>query len=567
LKFGYELIRTRENHVDQVLPSGSYSFTTGGSGMPYTPNTGNTFASFVLGAVGSATYTQQIWNRLPRWWSHAGYIQSDWKARTGLTLNLGLRYSLETPFQDKWGHQSQFNPAVVDPLTGRTGAITHPSGSLYRADRNNFQPRVGLAWNFRPKMVFRGSFGMLTQDLMPSGGFQEYSSTAIVQQVTGDPRPAFYLSQGPPARNFVINADGTSPFLGTNYSGRGATYIDPNLRMPYVMNWSASVQTQLGRTWLGELLYQGSSGVGLAGSVNLNQLAKSYYDSTDLTLLNSVYSAVQNYRPFIQLGTISYYGNVGHNNYHGFTTRIEKRYGPDGLTVNAHYTWSKNLSGGAGDGWQYYNWRLTKAPTSFDTRHRFILQGVYDLPFGKGRAFLSGGGWLTHLVGGWNLAVIETLQSGPAVTFSFSGSPNRYLPGPSRPNQLVPDGQVKVENWDIGPHRFPQSAQNPLYKISSFAYPAQFTWGSLGAGTARGLWLIWPQYSLEKEWAVRERYRFTVRLDANTLPTRLMATTPDVTVNLTSPATFGKFAPQTSSSYSTMGAYNGQLIISGRFEF
>ena len=57
---------------------------------------------------------------------------------------------------------------------------------------------------------------------------------------------------------------------------------------------------------------------------------------------------------------------------------------PDGLTLNAHYTWSKNLSGTAGDGWQYYNWGLTKAPTSFDTRHRFILQGMYDLPVGQG---------------------------------------------------------------------------------------------------------------------------------------------------------------------------------------
>jgi hypothetical protein len=566
IKFGYELIRTRENHVDQVLPSGNYSFTTGGSGLPFTPNTGNSFASFVLGSVSSATYTQQLWNRLPRWWSHSAYIQTDWKARPNLTLNLGVRYSLETPFKDKWGHQSQFSPSVVDPLTGKMGAITHPQSSIYRTDKNNFQPRVGLAWTFNPKMVFRGSFGVLTQDLMPTAGFQEYASTAVVQQVTGDPRPAFYLSQGPPSRNFVLNPDGTSQFFGTNYSGRGATFIDPNLRMPYIMNWSASVQTQLGPTWLGELLYQGSSGVRLTGSPNINQLAKSYYDSTDLTLLNAVYSATQNYRPYTQFGGISFLTNAGHNTYHGFTTRIEKRYGPDGLTLNAHYTWSKNLSGGAGDGWQYYNWSLTKAPTSFDTRHRIIVQGVYDLPVGKGRKLLSNGGWLSHIAGGWNVAVIETLQSGPAVTFGVAGSPNRYLPGPSRPNQLVPNDQVKVPDWSMGPNRFPQSAQNPFYNIGAFAYPAQFTYGSLGAGTARGLWLLWPQYSLSKGWAI-ERFRFTLRVDANTLPTRMNLTIPDTTVNLSSSATFGKFGPQTSSSYSAMGAFNGQIIISGRFEF
>jgi len=220
----------------------------------------------------------------------------------------------------------------------------------------------------------------------------------------------------------------------------------------------------------------------------------------------------------------------------------------------------------AGDGWQYYNWSLTKAPTSFDTRHRIIVQGVYDLPVGKGRRLLSNGGWLSHIAGGWNVAVIETLQSGPAVTFSFAGSPNRYLPGPSRPNQLVPNDQVMVPDWSIGPNRFPQSAQNPLYNIGAFAYPAQFASGSPGGGAARGLWLLWPQYSLSKGWAI-ERSRFTLRVDANTLPTRLMATTPDTTVNISSPVTFGKFGPQTSCSYSAMGAYNGQIIISGRFEF
>jgi hypothetical protein len=570
IKFGYELIRTRENDVDQVLPSGSYSFQTGGTALPFTPNTGNVFASFLLGSVTSATYTQALWNRLPRWWSHAGYVQADWKVKRNLTLNLGLRYSLETPFQDKWGHQSQFDPTVKDPLTGLMGAITHPTGSIYKTDRNNFQPRLGMAWNFSSKMVFRGSFGVLTQDLMPSAGAQDYMSTASVQPVAGDPRPAFYLSQGPPARNFVINSDGTSPFLGTNYSGRSATYIDPNLRLPYVMNWSGGVQTQLNPTWMTELMYQGSSGVGLPTSLtgtNINQLAKSYYGSTDLTLLNAVYAAAQNYRPYTQFGTIAYLTNAGHNTYHGFTARAEKRYSANGLIVNAHYTWSKNLSGTMGDGWQYYNWTLTKAPTTFDTRHRFILQGMYDLPVGKGRRFLNKGGWLNAVVGGWNVVMIETLQSGPAVTLAYAGSPNKYLPGgPSRPNQLVPDGQVRTADWSIG-NRFPQSAQTPLYSIGAFAYPAQFTNGTLGGGTQRGLWLIWPQYSMSKSWARGDRTKFTLRADANSIPTRLVAQTPDLNVNLTNPATFAKFALQAGSSYSTMGSSNGQIIISGRVEF
>ncbi len=567
IKFGYEVIRARNNIVDQVLPSGNYSFQTAGTALPFTPNTGNIFASFLLGAVTQSTFTQQIWNRLPRWWSHGMYAQTDWKVRRNLTLNLGLRYTLETPFKDKWNHQSQFDPTVVDPLTGKMGAITHPTGALYKTDKNNFQPRVGVAWNFNSRMVFRGSFGMLTQDLMPSPGSQEYTATAVVQQVTGDPRPAFYLSQGPPNRNFILNADGTSPYLGTNYSSRSATYVDPNIRLPYVMNWSAGVQTQMGPTWLTEVLYQGSSGVHLDTSGNINQLASSYYNSTDLTLLNAVYAATQNYKPYPQFGTISYITNAGHNSYHGMTARLEKRYASDGLTLNLLYTWSKNLSGTAGDGWQYYNWGLTKAPTSFDTRHRFVLQGMYDLPVGKGRKFLTNGGWLGQVIGGWNLLVTASPQSGPPVTFSYSGSPYKYLSGgPARPNVILPSDQVYVPNWSMGDHRFPQSAQNPYYNINAFAYPAQFTPGSLGAGVFRGRFSMSNQWSISKRWAF-ERYKFTIRLDANNIPVRNTSITPDTAVNLSSPATFGKFGLSSGASYSTMDQANGQLIISGRFEF
>ena len=163
---------------------------------------------------------------------------------------------------------------------------------------------------------------------------------------------------------------------------------------------------------------------------------------------------------------------------------------------------------------------------------------MYDLPVGKGRKFLNHGGVINAVLGGWNVVWVETAQSGPAVTFSFAGSPNKYLPGPSRPNQLA---DPKVPNWSMGTNRFPQGAQNPLYNIGAFAYPAQFTSGTLGGGTSTGLWLIWPQWSLSKSYRLKERYKFSVRLDANNIPVRLMATTPDTAVNITSPAC-GSFA-------------------------
>ena len=182
LKFGWETIRTRYNALVAALPSGSYRF--GGTDFPFRPNTGNSFAAFLLGSVSNAEFTQAVTNWLPRWWSHAWYVQDDWKLRRNLTLNLGLRWSYESPFNTKYGLQSQFDPTAIDPITGRMGAITHPKGPLARKDWNNFQPRVGLAWQIKPSLVFRSSFGLITQDLMTNDlnqNFEEYFATAAIQ--------------------------------------------------------------------------------------------------------------------------------------------------------------------------------------------------------------------------------------------------------------------------------------------------------------------------------------------------------------------------------------------------
>jgi hypothetical protein len=117
-----------------------------------------------------------------------------------------------------------------------TGAIVHGKGALANKDLNNFQPRLGLAWNFRPKLVFRGSFGITHADLFVNGlnqNFEEYLATAVVQPPVGDPGHVFRQSQGPPGFKFNLVSDGSVPFSGTNYTGRNASWYDPNLRLPY----------------------------------------------------------------------------------------------------------------------------------------------------------------------------------------------------------------------------------------------------------------------------------------------------------------------------------------------
>ena len=342
IKFGYELIRTRYNASSPALPSGSYTF--GGTEEPFTPNTGNTFADFLLGSVTSATFTQATSTWLPRWWGHQGYIQDDWKATSTLTLNLGLRYVYETPFSTKYGQDSQFDPNVKDPVSGLMGAIVHPTGALSKPDRNNFEPRVGLAWNFAPKFAFRASFGIIHADILAptqNVNFAEYLATDTIAQPTGDPRPIFNLSQGPPNVSYNILPNGTAPFVGANYSTRTATWWDPNMRMPYVMSWSGGVQYEFAHNWLAAVNYQGQAGVGLVNAWNINAIPLNI--STDPTVLATIYKAEQNYLPYPQFGTITGYSNFGHNTYESGTVRIERRF-TSGLALTAFYTRQKNLS-------------------------------------------------------------------------------------------------------------------------------------------------------------------------------------------------------------------------------
>jgi hypothetical protein len=580
VKLGYEVVRTRYNSLLESLPSGTYNM--GGTDFPFTPNTGNTFASFLLGNVASAQFTRAQATWLPRWWSHALYVQDDFRPFRNLTLNLGLRWSYESPFSTKYGQQSQFDPDATDPITGLKGAITHPKGQLAARYWKNFQPRLGLAWQFRPNWVFRSSFGITTADLFASDintNFEEYFATANVQAPPGDPRTVFKLSQGPPPVTFRLNADGSAPYIGTNYASRNATWYDPKMRSPYVMSWSGGFEWQFASTWLVEAMYQGSAGVRLLNGWNINVQPPGWFPS-DPAQIERIRQSFQNYKPYPQFGDVNLYSNFGHNTYHAATLRVEKRYST-GLTLNSFYTWSKTLnnwdSAGSYDegivsGVTYYNRSLDKGRASYDIHHRWVTTVTYELPFGTGRKWINHGGVGNFFLGGWQVVWIQTFQTGPPFTVTFNGSPYNYLPGVglmgggNRPTQILPDDQVKLEHVDIGPNRFPFSAQNRYLNINGFAYPAAYTIGTLGRNTLEAPGIVWPQTSLQKSWSLLEKLRFTLRADVNNIFKYNNFNPPNSVFNKTDPSSFGTFNG-TRGSFSDIGTGRWHTILVFRLEW
>jgi hypothetical protein len=152
------------------------------------------------------------------------------------------------------------------------------------------------------------------------------------------------------------------------------------------------------------------------------------------------------------------------------------------------------------------------------------------------------------------------MQTGPPLTVSFSGSPYRYLPGSSRPIQVLPNDQARTPGWEIGPHRFPSSAQTPYLNIDAFQYPAAYTPGTLGRNTITAPGIIWPQSSLSKEWSIRERAKFILRWDINNLFKHPSFASPNSAYNPKNAATFGRIT-DTRSNFDTIGCRFHHVLV------
>jgi hypothetical protein len=574
-KMGYELLRFRINSVSTSYPSGNFQFSGTTAGLQATgntvPNTGNDFAGFLFGYVRQASFESELTSWLPRSAIHSFYFQDDWKFSPTLTLNLGLRYSNESAFSTKYGMMTNWDPGATDDVVnGAKGAFVHTNSPLNERDNNNFQPRIGLAWHPLPKWVFRGGFAVNTVDVkFPSrrGQFEEYMALANLQAPPGDPTPIFQIHQGPPSIPYVIRPNGTSPYSGTNYGSRSADYWDPALRNPYVLNWNTSVQYEMTSSYLLELAYQSSAGVGLIERWQLNTFPVDFA-ANDPALRTKVFAAAQNYRPYPHFGDVLFRSNFGHSTYHSGTIKLEKRYS-QGVTFITFYSFSKAITSQDGDNdgsgvAPIQNRSLEKARAGYDRAHRYSGHVTYELPVGKGRRFMNRGGVLDYVLGGYEIAWVQSLESGNPVTFDFANSPNNYYPtfaGSRRPNV---NGTPKVrDGWrDVGPDRFNTNNANAVIDMSPFSYPEAFTPGNAGRNIVTGLPLVWSTASIKKNFQIAERFNFQVRLDYNNILKTFNFDPPTRQVDYKNPKAFGKISSdQRTANWGGMPIMNLQVSL------
>jgi hypothetical protein len=478
---------------------GSYTQFAGGLA-----NTGAPLADLLVGFARSAALSNiNIVNQ--RRYMYSFFAQDDWKVTPRLTLNLGLRYDFGSPAYEENNRMANFDPAAALRATTPTEALASlrlaANGSLedralVRADRTNFAPRVGFAYSLSDVWVVRGGYGIY-YNLIDRIGSEDQIALNPPFLVNGNVTdltalsPAVRLSTG-----FAPNFLDPSTVNVQNVQLRAA---NPNASTPYIQQWSLGIQRQFGRDWFAEVAYVGTKGTHLMTLRDLNQPLPG--PKTNVATI-AQRAAFFTYPAF---GLVEYRDDNGISNYHSMEATLDKRFSR-GFTMRAVYTLSKSLdnsfehltSGGSNSFPQNArNYREWYGPSDFDVRHRFVLNGIWELPFGKGRPYVQEGIGAA-LLGGWELSGTLNTRSGRPFTVTQSGDPLSLGSLSTTLPDLVGDPTVSdptVDRW------FDPTALRALPSGSS-------RFGTLGRNTLRGPGFATLDFSIHRRFNLGSEARF-----------------------------------------------------------
>ncbi|MFN0100605.1 MAG: carboxypeptidase regulatory-like domain-containing protein [Bryobacteraceae bacterium] len=560
-KFGYSAQLMMLNTNNRNRQAGDVFFNRLETARPgdNTGFSGNAYASFLLGAVDNGGFTIPNTQML-RFPYHAFFVQDDWKITPRLTANLGLRYEMNLSVYEKHDRLSYFDPTLANPAAnGTPGALRFLGNGSGREGRRNLHeaangwgPRAGLAYSINNSTVVRAGAGIFYSTVKVPGlagannGFTNSPAWSSADQgVT----PAFYWDRGFPAwQNPPFIDPGFNAGFGVPWFGSGEI-----AKLPQTANWNFAVAHSLKNNLVIDVTYTGSKGTHLASDrVNIMQIDPKYASLGALLnrpiddpavaaagfrapfanfkqLLGGQATLGQALRVFPQYTGVTTGGMMNHSGnstYHALIVKATKRFS-GGLTLLTSYAWSKLLTDadssepwiagvvgaavGAGAAQNQYNRGTEKSYGVLDYPNMFKVTVSYDMPFGKGKRFVTGGIG-GHLLGGWNLSSYAFAQSGYPMGVVDTGFQNNLRAGTPRPNVLSYDWRLPL----VG-ERFDPDKDN-FYNRAVFqrrTNPALDPFGN--APRFIGAVRMFPTYrtnlAVNRSFRIKEKIRADLRVD------------------------------------------------------
>ncbi len=478
LKFGGEFDRWQDNQAWANLDSGDYDFAGYYTSNPMDPNKQALgYADFLLGLTDGwgVSITPEVGGRA---WNVQAFANDDYKITPHLTLNLGVRYLMQSGWSEAKKMWANFTPDLwnsginpTDPsgqsnfapgygancyagVTFSTSVGTYhcPTAQIATV-KDIFQPRIGFAWSPKEKWSVRGGYGTFTEmwggnnyfNTFPAG-FQTSGSIGTPNNILYLPTfpenvgPVFTLST-PSIPQGAILYPGPAARQPESLNGQGTYWMQYHAKAAYVEQYSLDIQHQIGRVGL-DAAYVGSSGKHLLFARQIDQTPESC-----LALAQTDPTAELACLPYPQYpnGGIpaNLYDGISHYNSLQLSARTMVSHG---LTFRVNYTFSKAMDEFTSPGscctsdsgsWQNsYNPRSMYAVASYDVPQLWSGSAVYELPLGKGKQLLNRGGTLNSLVGGWTLSGVFQVHSGlpftPLMNSNASGAINGGAQWPNR---------------------------------------------------------------------------------------------------------------------------------------
>ena len=410
--------------------------------------------------------------------------------KSNLTLNIGVRWELNSPYIDKYNTISSFNLATgqID-IAGRNGFPR----SFYPWDYKKVAPRFGFAYSpfGNTKTVIRGGAGIFYDNLITFNGFSGVNFNPPFRA------PANYTS------SLLSPVTLNNPYPTGSSSSKPAVYgLSPNYTTPTVYQWSFGVQRQLPSNMLLEANYIGSAGAYLPVTLNPNQPPPGV----------GAAAQVQARRPFPTYSSISMYTDWAHSDYQSLQIKLEKHY-DKGISILLAETFAKSIDDSAqtgstsasSNGTPQNSFNIQEGErglSDFNVKNRFVLSVVNELPFGKGKQWLSSG-WGAMLAGGWQITGIFADQTGRPWTPYFTADNSNTQGGADRPNVVAGcdfyGGFHTVQRWA---------------NTGCFTTPAFGTFGNIGCNTLTGPGLVNLDFALDRNFQITERWRLQFRAEA-----------------------------------------------------